>query len=113
VKANDYQELAWSTARPFYKAITDNGTFTNLQLATIVLALQNKSGNLAEEIKHMIENGEYVDHNFREVFLDKLGDIQWFVAVASKMLNLTLEQVMQRNISILREKYPTGVMQNK
>jgi len=111
--ANEYQSLAWSTARPFYKASTDNLTFNNLQLAVIVLSLVNKSGELADLIKGHTESGEILDYKFREKYLERLGDIQWFVSVAGQMMNLNLEHIMQMNISKLREKYPTGVLQDK
>jgi hypothetical protein len=113
MRSNEYQELAWSTLKPFFKATTDSGTFINLQLATAILGLTAKTGKLAESVQHMIDTGEYLDHNFRDKFIEDLGDIQWYVATVGKMLGLTLEEVMQRNISMLRGRYPKGVLQDK
>jgi NTP pyrophosphatase (non-canonical NTP hydrolase) len=103
--ADEYQVLALQTAKPFYKAETNDGTFKNLQLCTAALALAGEAGELGNKIKKMIEAGEYVDHNFREIFKDELGDIQWYIPLLCYLLGTNLEDLMGHNISKLRERY--------
>jgi len=113
MRPNEYQTLAWSTARPFYRAETNDGTFQDLQLSTLSLALQSKAGEFSESVRKKIESSKILDYQLRDEFIERLGGVLWFVACAAQMLNTPLEVVMQKNIAYLRDKYPEGILQNK
>lgn len=102
MKANDYQSLAWSTAKPFYKHVGNGDTFEQLKVCTMTLALAGEAGELANKLKKMLENGDSID---RKVLEDELGDVLWYCASLAKLLSLPLEDVMGHNIAKLRARY--------
>ena len=106
--ANEYQRLAWHTAKPFYKCESGGDTFHQLQLVTLILALAGEAGELANKVKKAIENGEISDTKFRDIFLEELGDVQWYVSGVAHFLGCPLERLMGQNIAKLRERYPNG-----
>lgn len=54
--------------------------------------------------KHKFHNHK-VD---KAAFLKELGDICWYLAEAATAIDILLEEVIQANISKLRERYPAG-----
>lgn len=109
---NDYQHLAWETAKSFYKAETDDSTFQQLQITTMTLALAGESGELANKVKKIIENGGGIDHHAKDIIIDELGDVLWYSASLASLIGINLEDVFGQNISKLRQRYPNG-MHNK
>ena len=70
-----------------------------------VLGLVGESGEVADLTKKWL----YHQHEYNQQrFLDELGDVGWYWAMACKAHNLTLEEVMDYNIKKLKERYPDG-----
>ena len=107
MQANEYQKLCWHTALPFYKTDTDSVTFKQLQLTTMALALAGEAGELCNKLKKFIEHGDF-DYKSVDILLEELGDVQWYTGSFACLLNAKLEDVMAKNISKLRERYPDG-----
>ena len=104
--SNTYQQLAWDTAKPFYK--NDNSgsdTFKILQITTACLALCGEAGELGNKLKKIVEAGGGIDHNALDILQEELGDVQWYIAHMASLLNIRLESVMGQNVSKLRERY--------
>src|SRR5271166_6581608 len=105
MQANEYQKLAWQTAKPFYKEEAGGDSFHRLQICCAILALAGEAGELANKLKKIIEAGEPWNEKTIYTLLDELGDVQWYVAHTATMLNIKLEDVMGMNVSKLREKH--------
>ena len=107
MKANDYQTLAWTTAKPFYKTNVGGNHDAKVQQVTVLtLALNSASGEFSNELKKMVENGENIDV---DILAYKLEDVLWYVAGLATMLGIKLEDLQGRNIQKLRERYPGAV----
>lgn len=113
MEANNYQNLAWQTAKPFYKVNnTSDSTFKQLQITCAALALAGEAGELANKLKKIVESGQGIDHDALNLLIEELGDVQWYVAHFATMLDVRLEDIMGLNISKLRERYK-NVLSNR
>lgn len=113
MNANEYQRLAWSTAKPFYKETAGGDSFNKLQITCSILALNGEAGELANDLKKMIEAGEPWNEKTTYMLIEELGDVQWYIAHTASMLGVTLEDIMGRNVSKLQERYKNQMPQGK
>lgn len=69
------------------------------------LGLTGEAGEVSDAIKKHVFHGHElsVDHLVKE-----LGDVLWYVAFLCKTLNVSMEEVMNRNVAKLKERYPEG-----
>ena len=94
---NEYQELAMRTCNPELrgKDLLING----------VMGLCGKAGEAIDLVKKHLAQGHALD---RERLIKELGDIAWYLAETAAALDVTLEEVLCRNIEKLRRRYPDG-----
>lgn len=78
------------------------------QLLNAALGLCGESGEFADLIKKGFYQGHGLDETQREKLIKELGDILWYVNLASKLLDTSLAHIMQVNIRKLMERYPQG-----
>ncbi len=94
---NEYQKLAMTTLNPKLdkKDILING----------VMGLCGESGEAIDIVKKHLAQGHELD---REKLVGELGDIAWYLAETATVLDVTLEEVLTRNIEKLKKRYPEG-----
>lgn len=94
---NEYQKLAMTTLNPKLseKDILING----------VMGLCGEAGEAIDLVKKHLAQGHELD---KEHLIDELGDIAWYLAETAQVLGVTLEEVLERNISKLKKRYPEG-----
>ena len=93
---NNYQEFAYSLASDKCK---------EQPILNGVLGLAGESGECADIVKKHLFQGHDLN---KEKLLDELGDVLWYIAIASKGLGYSLEDVAQHNIEKLSARYPQG-----
>ena len=94
---NDYQRMAMRTAGE-YKSQYD-------MLRNAVYGLNGESG----EVIDIMKKHEFQGHSFdRDKIIDEAGDVCWYLALLASALDVTLEEIMQRNIEKLIKRYPEG-----
>lgn len=93
--ANHYQDLALRTINP---ALSPKE-----QLLNGVMGLCGESGEAIDIMKKHLAQGHDLD---KDHLAKELGDVTWYLAVASYFLGYDLETIMQMNIDKLRERYP-------
>jgi NTP pyrophosphatase (non-canonical NTP hydrolase) len=101
MKANEYQEKALrtaSTSKP--DDLVLNG----------VLGLAGESGEVADHVKKALFQGHKMDYDH---IADELGDILWYVAIMSKGIGCTLDEIMTMNVEKLKKRYPDGFDSDK
>lgn len=69
------------------------------------LGLNGEAGEVADLIKKSVFGGHPMD---RDKLILELGDILWYIAEAAYGLNVSLDEIMTRNIQKLEARYPTG-----
>ena len=96
--ANDYQRAALRTASGMN--YEDHGMLMNG-----ILGLCGETGEVADLVKKATFQGHELD---KEKLCEELGDVAWYLAVASHAAGFTLDQVLQGNVEKLKKRYPNG-----
>lgn len=100
MKFDEYQKLAKRT-------INDKDD-DNLTLMNFSMGLAGESGETVDYLKKVL----FHDHLYNEdVVIKELGDVLWYVAGICTMLEISLEEVAEKNIDKLKKRYPEGFNQ--
>ena len=94
---NEYQHLAMTTLNPQLSKqdVLING----------VMGLCGESGEVIDLVKKHLHQGHTLD---REKLIAELGDVAWYLAEIATVLDVSLEEVLEKNIQKLRARYPKG-----
>ena len=94
---NEYQQLAMTTLNKDLskKDILING----------VMGLCGEAGEAIDIVKKHLAQGHELD---REHLIKEIGDVAWYLAELATVLDISLEEVLQRNIDKLKKRYPEG-----
>ncbi len=96
----EYQQKALQTAR--YPVIGDRVIYPTL-------GLTNEAGEVAGKIKKIFrDKGGVVSAADREALKDELGDVLWYLAQVATELDLSLDEIAQRNIAKLLDRLARG-----
>ena len=94
---NEYQKLAMTTLNP---ALSRQDVLINA-----VMGLCGESGEAIDLVKKHLHQGHPLD---REKLIKELGDIAWYLAETAYALDVSLDEVLERNIAKLKARYPDG-----
>ena len=75
------------------------------QLANAALGLTGEAGETAEIIKKHLFHDTPLD---RDALIKELGDCLWYIGAFATVLDVSLDDIAQRNIDKLRKRYPEG-----
>ena len=95
---NDYQQAALRAANLL--KFSKEG-----MLANGALGLSGESGECADIVKKHLFQGHELD---AEKLANELGDVAWYLALASYAIGYNLEKVLQMNVDKLRKRYLDG-----
>lgn len=84
------------------------GKSTRVQSEELIcgaMGLNGEAGEVVDLLKKYIFHG----HKFvKEDLVKELGDVLWYVALICDSLGIPMEEVMEKNIKKLKERYPEG-----
>lgn len=98
ITANDYQRAAMRTASGM--DYENHGLLMNG-----VLGLCGETGEVADIVKKATFQGHELD---KDHIAEELGDVSWYLAVASYAIGYNLGDIFQMNIDKLAKRYPEG-----
>lgn len=76
-----------------------------------VMGLSEEAGEVSGKFAKAVRDaGGIIDSERREAIKKELGDVCWFVAEISTLLDFTLEDVMQSNLDKLASRAERGVI---
>ena len=78
------------------------------RLTTAGIGLAAESGEFLEIVKKMVFQGKPWSVDNREHLIIELGDVMWYVAQACMALDISFDEVIERNIQKLEKRYPGG-----
>jgi len=78
------------------------------RLTTAGVGLAAESGEFLEIVKKMVFQGKPWTDDNREHLIIELGDVMWYVAQACMALEVDFDEVIERNVTKLRSRYPGG-----
>jgi NTP pyrophosphatase (non-canonical NTP hydrolase) len=78
------------------------------RLLTSGVGINAEGGEFLEIIKKMIFQGKPWDEDNKEHLIIELGDVMWYVAQACMALEISFDEVIERNVKKLEKRYPGG-----
>ena len=78
------------------------------RLLTSGVGINAEGGEFLEIIKKMIFQGKPWDEDNKEHLIIELGDVMWYVAQACMALDVSFDEVIERNVKKLEKRYPGG-----
>ena len=78
------------------------------RLLTAGVGMNAEGGEFLEIIKKMIFQGKPFNQDNREHMIIELGDLMWYVAQACMALEISFEEVLERNVNKLEKRYHGG-----
>ena len=78
------------------------------RLLTAGVGINAEGGEFLEIIKKMIFQGKPWDAHNKEHLIIELGDLMWYVTQACMALEVSLDEVVARNVTKLEKRYPGG-----
>ena len=78
------------------------------RLLTAGVGINAEGGEFLEIIKKMVFQGKPWNDDNREHLIIELGDLMWYVAQATQALGISMEEVLDTNITKLSKRYPAG-----
>ena len=97
-----------------YQSFTESldnldGEGANIQrLLTAAVGLSAEGGEFMEIVKKMVFQGKPWNDDNREHLIIELGDAIWYVMQACSALDVSLEDVVAKNVDKLKKRYPGG-----
>ena len=74
----------------------------NVDLLHAALGINTESGELTDILKKNILYGKDID---LINFMEELGDLLWYISIACRHLDISLESVFEQNIAKLKARY--------
>ena len=78
------------------------------RLLTSGVGINAEGGEFLEIVKKMVFQGKPWNEDNREHLIIELGDILWYVAQATMALDVSFNEVIERNVKKLEKRYPEG-----
>ena len=78
------------------------------RLTTAGVGLAAESGEFLEIVKKMVFQGKPWTADNRDHLIIELGDVMWYVAQACMALDISFDEVIERNVKKLESRYPGG-----
>jgi NTP pyrophosphatase (non-canonical NTP hydrolase) len=105
VTPDEYQKLA---ARTLLDIPPREYSATEIMLIWNAMGMAGEAGEACDDIKKSIFHDTGLD--VRKI-TKELGDVLWYIAAICTKLDISLEEVMNRNINKLKNRYPEGFVQ--
>jgi NTP pyrophosphatase (non-canonical NTP hydrolase) len=96
-------ESARTEFTPLFIAGGDQHALRVSQLMHAAMGMVTESGEFIDALKKLTIYGKPID---KTNLVEEIGDCMWYVALACRALDVSLEDVMDRNIAKLRKRYP-------
>ena len=100
--SKDYQSFIESLS-----ALDGKGANIN-RLTTAAVGISAEGGEFMEIVKKMVFQGKPWTSDNREHLIIELGDVMWYVAQACMALDISFDEVLERNVKKLEKRYPGG-----
>jgi len=78
------------------------------RLLTAAVGINAEGGEFMEIVKKMVFQGKPWNDANREHLIVELGDVLWYVAQACMALDVSFDDVVERNVEKLKARYPGG-----
>lgn len=98
----EYQAKALRTASRFKT--------TEEKLKCAALGLNGEAGEFADIVKKVYYQGHL---SSPDELAKELGDVLWYISLASDVIGVPIEQIARMNLKKLEERYPDGFSEHR
>jgi NTP pyrophosphatase (non-canonical NTP hydrolase) len=98
----EYRNNVLKTLSKDYKKILQRINIDNIDLIHGIMGICDEAGELNNAIKGYIFYGKKLDKNN---IIEELGDLFYYMNVIMNYLNITLDEVKEKNINKLKVRY--------
>jgi len=74
----------------------------NVNLTHAAIGMSTEANEFLDTIKKYLMYGKDIDH---VNLIEEMGDIMWYMALASNILGVSFDEIQHRNITKLKERY--------
>tara|TARA_Y100000590_G_C15438404_1_gene907889 strand:- start:158 stop:583 length:426 start_codon:yes stop_codon:yes gene_type:complete len=78
------------------------------RLVTAAFGMMAEGGEFGDIVKKILFQGKNITPELRDKLIKELGDVAWYWANACTALNVSPNEVIQRNKNKLLERFPGG-----
>lgn len=83
----------------------------NLGVIYTALKLTGEAGEYSEKIGKIIrDNGGEITFEIRDDLILELGDVLWYISEAARMLGISLQEVVDKNVTKLESRKARGTI---
>ncbi len=113
-KYQEFVDAVTSDASKDFVSFSDrivelDGKGANIErLLTAGVGINAEGGEFLEIIKKMIFQGKPWNLDNKEHLIIELGDLMWYVTQACMALEISIDEVVSRNVNKLMKRYPGG-----
>lgn len=101
MELDDYQRQAMTTS------VLDGND--NQAIFEAMFGLAEESGEVCGKFKRVIRDGDSIE-DYKPALKKELGDVLWYLAVLSKRLGFSLQEIAEANIEKLKDRANRGVI---
>lgn len=95
LESNDYEAIQ-------QRLIAFDFGIDKLRLLHALVGINTENGELQDQFKKYVFYGKELD---KVNLIEEIGDLMWYVALACDELNVSLEEVMTKNLAKLELRY--------
>ena len=109
VKEWERTKLAWEAT--YMKFTQDTAQYPKeVEMEYLMLGLANEVGEGLGKYKKYLRGDKMIRQDFEKALLDELGDVMWYFVRICDVLNVTLYEVMSKNIEKLSRRRDKGTI---
>jgi NTP pyrophosphatase (non-canonical NTP hydrolase) len=83
-------------------------SLTMQDLPILCLGLAGESGEVCDIVKKVFGHKHKWTPEVERDVIEELGDLLWYITATCRVLGVTLDELMTRNVAKLRKRYPEG-----
>ena len=109
VKEWERTKLAWEAT---YKQFTrETAQYPKeVEMEYLMLGLANEVGEVLGKYKKYLRGDKMIRQDFEKALVSEMGDVMWYFVRICDMLDVTLYEVMTRNITKLHARVKKGTI---
>ena len=81
-----------------------------VEMEYLMLGLANEVGEVLGKYKKYLRGDKMIRQDFEKALVDEMGDVMWYFVRICDMLDVTLYEVMTRNINKLSKRVVEGTI---
>ena len=109
VKEWERTKLAWEAT--YMQFTRETAQYPKeVEMEYLMLGLANEVGEVLGKYKKYLRGDKVVQQDFEKALVDEMGDVMWYFVRICDMLDVTLYEVMTRNINKLSARMKKGTI---